>query len=115
KASIGILIIFEISQTLKKLKKFFLFTISLILDSGIENFFTNTSIKLELALRFPENYDKFVKNVYRNVDALKGISNPLVAENISKGTINRLIDYILKDYSCIIVDTQTVINGLVLD
>lgn len=30
---------------------------------------------LELALRFPEKYNEFVKNIYRNVDALKGISN----------------------------------------
>ena len=41
---------------------------------------------LELALRFPEKYNEFVKNIYRNVDVLKGISNPLIAENIKKET-----------------------------
>lgn len=70
---------------------------------------------LELALRFPENYNKFVKNICNNMDALKGISNPLVAENINKGIINNLINHVLKEYDCIIVDTQTIINGLVLD
>jgi MinD superfamily P-loop ATPase len=49
------------------------------------------------------------------MDALKGISNPLVAENINKGIINNLINHVLKEYDCIIVDTQTIINGLVLD
>ncbi len=70
---------------------------------------------LELALRFPENYSKFVKNICNNLDALKGISNPLVAENINKGVINNLINHILNEYDYIIVDTQTIINGLVLD
>jgi len=70
---------------------------------------------LELALRFPENYNKFVKNICNNMDALKGISNPLAAENINKGIINNLINHVLKEYDCIIVDTQTIINGLVID
>lgn len=113
KTSIAIAFAMFLSQKIKKR------ILLLELDSSPGDFGVIFDIEreksLELALRFPENYDKFVKNVYRNVDALKGISNPLVAENISKGTINRLIDYILKDYSCIIVDTQTVINGLVLD
>jgi len=70
---------------------------------------------LELALRFPEKYSEYVKNIYKNVDALKGISNPLIAENIKKDAINLLINFIFKDYDYIIVDTQTVINGPVLD
>jgi len=70
---------------------------------------------LELALRFPERYYEYIKNIYKNIDALKGISNPLIAENIKKGAINLLMNYIFKDYSYIIVDTQTVINGPVLD
>src|SRR4030043_863491 len=35
---------------------------------------------LELALRFPEKYNEYIKNIYKNVDALKGISNPLRSE-----------------------------------
>lgn len=70
---------------------------------------------LELALRFPEKYNEYIKNIYKNVDALKGISNPLIAENINKDSINLLIDFIFKDYDYVIVDTQTVINGPILD
>jgi len=70
---------------------------------------------LELALRFPEKYNEYVKNIYKNVDALKGMSNPLIAENIKKDAVNLLVDFISKDYDYIIVDTQTVINGPVLD
>lgn len=113
KTSIAIAFAMFLSQKIKKR------ILLLELDSSPGDFSVIFDIEreksLELALRFPEKYDKFVKNIYRNVDALKGISNPLIAENIRKGTINRLIDYILKDYGCIIVDTQTVINGLVLD
>lgn len=70
---------------------------------------------LELALRFPEKYSEFTKNICRNMDVLKGIPDPLLAENVKKGTINNLIEYISRDYEYIIVDTQTVINGLILD
>jgi len=94
-------------------------TLLLELDSSPGDFGIMFDIErdksLELALRFPENYNKFVKNICNNMDALKGISNPLVAENINKGIINNLINHVLKEYDCIIVDTQTIINGLVLD
>jgi len=94
-------------------------TLLLELDSSPGDFGIMFDIErdksLELALRFPENYNKFVKNICNNMDALKGISNPLVAENINKGIINNLVNHVLKEYDCIIVDTQTIINGLVLD
>jgi len=94
-------------------------TLLLELDSSPGDFGIMFDIErdksLELALRFPENYNKFVKNICNNMDALKGISNPLVAENINKGIINNLINHVLKEYDCIIVDTQTIINGLVID
>ncbi len=70
---------------------------------------------MELAIRFPEKYGEFIKNIHRNLDVLKGVSSPLVAENIKKGSINKLMDCISKDYECIIVDTQTIINEPVLD
>jgi Flp pilus assembly CpaE family ATPase len=70
---------------------------------------------LELALRFPEKYNEFTKNICKNMDVLKGMPDPLLAENVKKGAINNLIDYVSRDYEYIIVDTQTVINGLILD
>lgn len=113
KTSIAIAAAMFLSQKMEKR------TLLLELDSSPGDFGVIFDIErdksLELALRFPEKYNEFVKNIYRNIDALKGISSPLVAENIRKGSIDRLIDYISKDYGCIIVDTQTVINGPVLD
>ncbi|MDD3629036.1 MAG: AAA family ATPase [Candidatus Humimicrobiaceae bacterium] len=70
---------------------------------------------LELALRFPEKYNEFTKNICKNMDVLKGIPDPLLAENVKKGAVNNLIDYVSMDYEYTIVDTQTVINGLILD
>jgi len=94
-------------------------TLLLELDSSPGDFGVLFDIEkdksLELALRFPEKYNEFVKNVHKNLDVLKCVSNPLVAENIRKGSIDTLVDYIFRDYKCIVVDTQTVINGLVLD
>lgn len=70
---------------------------------------------LELALRFPEEYKNFIKSVNKNVDVLMGISDPLIAESIDKDSVNKLIYYISQDYDFTIIDTQTVINGPVLD
>ena len=113
KTSVAIALGMFFSQKIKKR------TLLLELDSSPGDFGVIFDIErdksLELALKFPENYNKFIKNIYNNISVLKGISNPLIAEDINRGTINTLIDYILKEYECIIVDTQTVINGLVLD
>ena len=70
---------------------------------------------MELALRFPEKYNEFTKKICKNMDVLKGIPDPLLAENVKKGAVNNLINYVSMDYEYIIVDTQTVINGLILD
>jgi MinD-like ATPase involved in chromosome partitioning or flagellar assembly len=70
---------------------------------------------LELALRFPGEYKDFIKSIDKNLDVLKGISDPIVAENIKEDSVNRLMDNISKDYDFIIIDTQTIINGPVLD
>ncbi len=70
---------------------------------------------LELALKFPNNYKKYVKNISPDLDVLKGISNPLTAESIDSKTINCFMEIICRDYDYIIVDTQSVINGMMLD
>ena len=113
KTSIAIALALFLSQITKKK------TLLLELDSSPGDFGVLFDIErnksLELALRFPEKYNEFIKNVCRNMDVLKGIPDPLLAENVKKGTVNNLIDYISRDYEYIIVDTQTVINGLILD
>ncbi len=113
KTSVAVVFAMFLSQKMEKR------TLLLELDSSPGDFAVIFDIEkdksLELALKFPEKYNEFVKNVCGNVDALKGVSNPLIAENIKEGAINRLINYILEDYDFIVVDTQTVINGPVLD
>jgi len=94
-------------------------TLLLELDSSPGDFGSLFDIgqdkSLELALKFPEKYKKYTKKNCKNLDVLKGISNPLVAEGIKKGIIYNLLSCIGRDYRFIIVDTQTVINGVILD
>jgi cellulose biosynthesis protein BcsQ len=70
---------------------------------------------LEMAIRFSRDYKKYVKCTGKNLDILKGIPDPIVAENITSQEINDFLDIILGDYEYIIVDTQTVLNGILLD
>lgn len=102
-----------LSQKMKKS------TLLIELDSSPGDFSVLFDIEkdmsLELALKFPEQYSRFVKKIYRNMDVLKGISSPLIAENVKKDSMNKLLNYISRDYNFIIIDTQTVINGPVLD
>ncbi len=113
KTSVAIAFAMFLSQKVRKR------TLLLELDSSPGDFGTLFDIEkdksMELALRFPEKYKEFVKNIYENIDVLKGVSNPLVAENIRKDSVNNLIDYISRDYKYIVIDTQTVINGPILD
>ncbi|MBN2073250.1 MAG: AAA family ATPase [Actinobacteria bacterium] len=70
---------------------------------------------LEMAMSFPDDYPKFIKNISFNLDVLKGFSNPLIAEEIKKGAIDRLMVNILEDYRFVVIDTQTIINGTIID
>lgn len=94
-------------------------TLLLELDSSPGDFGSLFDIdsgkSLELALKFPEKYKKYTKNIFKNLDVLKGISNPLIAEGLRKDAIYNLLDFICTDYKYIIIDTQTVLNGLILD
>jgi MinD-like ATPase involved in chromosome partitioning or flagellar assembly len=113
KTSFAIVSAIFISQKMKKK------TLLLELDSSPGDlgvlFDIEKNKSLELAIRFPEKYKEFVKSIHKNLYALKGISSPLVAENIKKGSINKLVNFISSDYDYIIVDTQTIINGPILD
>ncbi len=94
-------------------------TLLLELDSSpgdLETLFDISSdSSLEVAIRFPEKYGKNVKNVCKNLDVLKGFPNPMVAENIKPEATETIIAKIKKDYPFIVIDTQTVINGIILD
>jgi len=69
----------------------------------------------ELALRFPEKFDYYVKNIFKNLDVMKGVSDPLIAERIKETDVHNLFEFLTSKYDCIIIDTQTVINGTLLD
>ncbi|MCL4416714.1 MAG: AAA family ATPase [Actinobacteria bacterium] len=69
----------------------------------------------ELALRFPEKFGYYIKNIFKNLDAMKGVSDPLVAERIKETDVHKLFKFLTSEYDYIIIDTQTVINGTLLD
>ena len=46
---------------------------------------------------------------------MKGVSDPLVAERIKETDVHRLFKFLTREYDYIIIDTQTVINGTLLD
>ena len=94
-------------------------TLLLELDSSPGDFGSLFDIRadksLELALRFPKKYKNYIENIYKNLDVLKGISNPLLAESIKKGVIYSLFKHASSDYKFIVVDNQTILNGVILD
>jgi pilus assembly protein CpaE len=70
---------------------------------------------LEMALGFQKDYKKYIKSVNKNLDVLKGISDPIVAESINSQEVRSFIKKITKDFDYIVLDTQTVLNGVLLD
>jgi len=53
--------------------------------------------------------------VNKNLDVLKGISDPIVAESINSQEVRSFIKKITRDFDYIVLDTQTVLNGILLD
>lgn len=94
-------------------------TLLLELDSSPGDFGSlfdiDVSSSLEIALKFPKKYSKYTKNIDKNLDVLRGISNPLVAEGVETKLIYNLFRYICQEYEYVVIDTQTVLNGVVLD
>ncbi|HHT79440.1 MAG TPA: ParA family protein [Actinobacteria bacterium] len=70
---------------------------------------------IEIALKFPSKLANYAKNVGNNLDIIKGFSNPLSAEEVKTDEINNLLSTALKKYEIIIVDTQNVLNGSIVD
>ncbi len=70
---------------------------------------------IELALRFPEKFKCYVKNIFKNLDVIKGVSDPLVGERIKESDVHKLFEFLTSEYDYIVIDTQTVINGTLLD
>lgn len=94
-------------------------TLLLEIDSSPGDFGTVFDIEseksFELALRFPEKFEYYVKNIFKNLDVMKGVSDPLVAERIKETDVHNLFKFLTSEYNCIVIDTQTVINGTLLD
>ena len=72
-------------------------------------------MSLEMAIRFPDDYKKYIKVINKNIDVLKGMPDPIIAESVSSDSIQQFFLKISHDYDYIIVDTQTVLNGILID
>lgn len=72
-------------------------------------------MSLEMAIRFPDDYKKYVKVIDKNIDVLKGMSDPIIAESVSSDSCHQFFKKISHDYDYIIIDTQTVLNGILID
>lgn len=70
---------------------------------------------LEMAIRFPDRFCKYIKKIGDNIDVLGGITNPVTAEKVKRQDFYDLLILLGKVYKNIIIDTQTVINGLMID
>lgn len=94
-------------------------TLLLELDSSPGDFGVLFDIEaensLEMALRFPGNCKKYIKKISENLDILKGIQNPVIAESVKKGQLYNMMDQLGGLYQHIVIDTQSVLNGVVLD
>jgi len=70
---------------------------------------------LDIAIKFPERFKNYVKSISKNLDVLKGFSNPINAETITEAEINTLFKFITESYEMIVVDTQSVLSGTIVD
>jgi len=72
-------------------------------------------MSLEMAIRFPGDYKKYIKAISKNTDVLKGMPDPIIAESVSSDSCQQFFTKISCDYDYIIIDTQTVLNGILID
>ncbi|MBM3705202.1 MAG: hypothetical protein FJW66_01615 [Actinobacteria bacterium] len=70
---------------------------------------------LEFAVKFPHNFQNYLKKVKENLFVLKGASDPFTAENIGSDEICTLLESVSTKYQNIIIDTQTVLSRLIID
>ena len=72
-------------------------------------------MSLEMAIRFKKDYKKYIKSISSNLDVLKGMPDPIIAEDVRSEEAVEFLETIIKDYDYIVIDTQTVLNGILLD
>jgi len=70
---------------------------------------------LDIAIKFPERFKNYIKSINKNLDVLKGFSNPINAEAVTEIEFYMLLENISQFYEVIIFDTQTVLNGIIID
>ncbi len=94
-------------------------TLLLELDCSPGDFGTlfdiDKDMSLEMAIRFPDDYKKYIKLIDKNIDVLKGMPDPIIAESVSSDSCHQFFIKISHDYDYIIIDTQTVLNGILID
>lgn len=82
--------------------------IGLILDVSDEK-------SLDFIIDDPSSYKRYFKKYSRNLDVIKGLRDPLAAEKIEKERICHFLSLVKRSYDIIVIDTQTVLNGLSVD
>ena len=94
-------------------------TLILELDSSPGDFMTLFDIDpgktLKTALRFPSKFKKYVKKISNDLYVMGGIIDPILAEAAGREEFYGLLDEACREYKNIIIDTQTVLNGLMVD
>ncbi len=81
---------------------------SVLFDAGDE-------FSIEVAVKFADKLCIYTKNISSNLDIMKGFSNPLSAEEMKTEEVSNLLAAALKEYEIIIIDTQSVLNGSIID
>ena len=70
---------------------------------------------LDIAIKFPERFKNYVKSINKNLDVLKGFSNPINAETVTETEIITLFKFMSESYEMIVIDTQSVLSGIIVD
>lgn len=70
---------------------------------------------LEFAIRFPENFQNYLKKIKDDLYVLKGIPNPFIVESINEKELSNLLGVMSEKYENIVIDTQTVMNRLIVE
>lgn len=70
---------------------------------------------LDIAIKFPDRFKNYIKSINKNLDVLKGFSNPINAEAVTEIEFYTLMQNISEFYEVIIFDTQTVLSGIIID
>lgn len=82
--------------------------IGLIMDVGDEK-------SLDFIINDPSSFKRHYKRYSKRLDVIKGFTDPISAENVDISKIKQFLDLVKNSYEVVIIDTQTVLNGISVD